>query len=137
MRILGPVTVVGDYRKLEIGEGSRLNPGVVLNMWERLTIGRDVHVSSRAQLVTATIVPDVVPRIHEGAPITIGDHAWIAAGAVVTSGVTVGARAVVAANSVVTEDVAPDTLVAGSPAKPVRTLDVGEPRPAVAGDGSG
>lgn len=46
----------------------------------------------------------------------IGSDVWIGYGAVILSGVTIGDSAIVAAGSVVTKDVAPNTVVAGSPA---------------------
>lgn len=48
---------------------------------------------------------------------TIGDYAAIAAMSVILPGVTVGERALVAAHSKVHRDVAPDTVVAGNPAR--------------------
>jgi acetyltransferase-like isoleucine patch superfamily enzyme len=56
------------------------------------------------------------------APVVLGDDVWVGAGAVILKGVTVGDRAVVAARSVVTRDVPPDTVVAGNPARVVRSL---------------
>lgn len=50
-------------------------------------------------------------------PITIEDEVWIGGGSIITQGVTVGRGAVVAAGSVVTEDVEPDTVVGGAPAR--------------------
>ncbi|WP_425670443.1 CatB-related O-acetyltransferase [Vibrio owensii] len=50
----------------------------------------------------------------------IGDAAWIGMRAMIMPGVTIGEGAVIAANSVVTKDVPPYTVVAGSPAKPVK-----------------
>jgi acetyltransferase-like isoleucine patch superfamily enzyme len=54
--------------------------------------------------------------------VTIGDDAWIGAGAILLPNVTVGERAVVAAGAVVTRDVPPRTVVAGNPATFVRSL---------------
>lgn len=51
--------------------------------------------------------------------VTIHNDVWIGYGAILLSGVTVGEGAIVAAGSVVTKDVAPYTIVAGNPAKPV------------------
>ncbi len=52
--------------------------------------------------------------------LTIGHDVWIGNGAVVMGGVTIGTGAVVGSNAVVTKDVAPFTIVAGVPAKPLR-----------------
>jgi phosphonate metabolism protein (transferase hexapeptide repeat family) len=53
-------------------------------------------------------------------PVTIGHDVWIGHGAIILPGRTIGTGAVVAAGAVVTKDVAPYTIVAGVPAKPVR-----------------
>ncbi|QTE31605.1 hypothetical protein J4E96_17300 [Pengzhenrongella sicca] len=56
-----------------------------------------------------------VPRIEEAAVISTG--------AKILGGVTIGAFAIVGANSVVTKDVPPGAVVAGAPARVLRTLD--------------
>lgn len=56
-------------------------------------------------------------------PVFIGDVAWIGAYAIIMKGVTIGEGAVVARNSTVTKDVLPYTVVAGSPARVVKTLE--------------
>jgi acetyltransferase-like isoleucine patch superfamily enzyme len=61
-----------------------------------------------------------VPR-PRSEPIRIDDNAWIATGATVMGGVTVGAGAVVAAGSVVTADVPSRVVVAGNPARVIKT----------------
>jgi acetyltransferase-like isoleucine patch superfamily enzyme len=59
----------------------------------------------------------------------IQDDCWIGVNAVVCPGVTIGKGSVVGANSVVTRDVAPYTVVAGSPARQIsRRLDWNPPR---------
>ncbi|MDX2204305.1 MAG: chloramphenicol acetyltransferase [Hyphomicrobiaceae bacterium] len=52
--------------------------------------------------------------------ISIGHDVWIGHGAIVLPGRNIGTGAVVAAGAVVTKDVAPYTIVAGNPAKPIR-----------------
>jgi phosphonate metabolism protein (transferase hexapeptide repeat family) len=52
--------------------------------------------------------------------VTIGHDVWIGHGATVMAGVTVGTGAVIGAGAVVTRDVAPYTIVAGVPARPIR-----------------
>ena len=56
------------------------------------------------------------------APIHIGDDVWLATRAIVLRGVTIGDGAVVAAGAVVTRDVPERTLVAGVPARRIRSL---------------
>jgi acetyltransferase-like isoleucine patch superfamily enzyme len=64
----------------------------------------------------------------KSAPIVIDDDVWLGFGAVVLKGVTIGAGAVVGARSVVTRDVAPNTVVAGNPARVLRDVSVTEAR---------
>ena len=56
---------------------------------------------------------------HKG-DTTIGPDVWIGNSATLMPGVTIGAGAIIAANATVTRDVAPYTIVAGNPARPVR-----------------
>lgn len=53
--------------------------------------------------------------------VTIGHDVWIGHGAIVLAGRSVGTGSVVAAGAVVTRDVAPYTIVAGNPARVVRS----------------
>lgn len=53
-------------------------------------------------------------------PCIIGNDVWVAANACICRGVTVGTGAVIAAGAVVTGDVAPYTIVAGVPARPLK-----------------
>lgn len=50
-------------------------------------------------------------------PTVVGRRASIGSNATILAGITIGAGAMVAAGAVVTRDVAPDTLVAGNPAR--------------------
>jgi len=53
----------------------------------------------------------------------VGRRASIGSGAVILGGVTIGEEAIVGAGAVVTKDVLPRTIVAGNPARLLRTLD--------------
>jgi len=61
----------------------------------------------------------------KSSPIKICDKVWIGFDCVILKGVTIGEGAVVGARSVVTKDVQPYTVVAGNPAKVVKTLEEG------------
>ncbi|MGM4919905.1 chloramphenicol acetyltransferase [Tardiphaga sp. 813_E8_N1_3] len=51
---------------------------------------------------------------------TIGHDVWLGHGAIVLPGRSIGTGSVIAAGAIVTKDVAPYTIVAGNPARPVR-----------------
>ncbi len=55
------------------------------------------------------------------AGVKIGCHVWVCASALILKGVTVGGHSVVAAGAVVPKSVEPYSVVAGNPAKKVRS----------------
>jgi acetyltransferase-like isoleucine patch superfamily enzyme len=57
------------------------------------------------------------------APIRVKEGAWIASGAIILGGVTVGRHAVVGAGAVVTKDVPDFAVVAGNPAKIIKYVE--------------
>jgi acetyltransferase-like isoleucine patch superfamily enzyme len=73
---------------------------------------------------------DIKANYHprEVKPTTIKRGAWIAPGSIILAGVTVGENSIVGAGSVVIRDVAPCTVVMGSPAKAVMKIDLAFPK---------
>lgn len=55
-------------------------------------------------------------------PVVIGKNVWIGSNATILPGVTIGDNSVVAAGAVVTKDVSENTVVAGVPAKFMKTI---------------
>lgn len=98
----------------EIGENTMIDMNAVVGA--RGMIGRNVHVGAGAVIAGVLEPPSSIPVIIE-------DNVLIGANAVVLEGVRVGHDSVVAAGSVVTEDVPPNTVVAGVPAKIVKIKD--------------
>lgn len=121
--VLGRFHFVGDPALLTIGARAVVNDRALLNAGAPLVIGDDAAVSNYAQIHTGYLRPEGRPRQHRFEAVTIGENAWIAAGAIVSAGVTVGANSIVGAGSVVTRDVEPDVLVGGVPARFIRRLD--------------
>lgn len=109
---------------IRVGRGVFINQACILNDIGGITIGDDVMVGPRVSLLTSGHPLDPTTRRRQivAAPIVVESNVWIGAAAVVLHGVTVGADSVVAAGAVVTRDVPPATLVAGVPARVVRSL---------------
>jgi maltose O-acetyltransferase len=67
--------------------------------------------------------PDGFHDLEYSKPITIKKNCWICSSATIIGGVTVGENSIVAAGAVVTKDVPANSIVAGVPARVIRTLD--------------
>ncbi|ACT92027.1 DapH/DapD/GlmU-related protein [Dyadobacter fermentans] len=125
----------------EIDTSTTIFPPFYINLGHFTKLGKNVfinHACSFLDIGGITIEDDVLigPRVNITSeshpldpadrfalvlkPVHIKRNAWIGAGATILPGVTVGENAVVAAGAVVSRDVAPNTVVAGVPAKVVK-----------------
>lgn len=129
----GAVLHVYNFRGLphagiRIGRDSLIGEYTVIRGQGGVTIGDRVFTSPMTQLIAVNHIFDDpnVPFVDQGITaegIVVEDDVWLGANAVVTDGVRIGKGAVVAASAVVTRDVPPHTVVAGVPAKPIKTID--------------
>ena len=89
-----------------------------------LDIGDDVMIGPNVSLITSghPVEPSRRRDFTIAKPIVIERNVWIAAGATIIGGVTVGENSVVAAGAVVTQNVPPNTLVGGNPARVIRSI---------------
>ena len=85
-----------------------------------IEIGARTVIAQEAYLCTGTHDLKDPNLPLQVAKITIGQDVFVGARAFVMPGVAIGDRAVIGACSLVTRDVAPGTVVAGNPAKPLR-----------------
>jgi maltose O-acetyltransferase len=110
---IGDECFVGDECLLDLAEGVRLESRVTLA--ERVLVLTHTNVGYRDHPLQAHFPP-------LAAPVVVEEGSFLGASVTVLPGVRVGARSFVAAGSVVTADVPPRTLVAGVPARPLRTI---------------
>ena len=105
-----------------------VNPGGALHDADGAPLHPLVRGEHRPQCASTfpigVLVPDApfdeVPPGAVGPALVVGDDVWIGTGALIVGGLTIGPGAIVGAGAVVVRDVAPYTVVAGNPAKPVR-----------------
>ena len=108
--MMGAVINIG----AEIGEGSMVDMNAVIGA--RGKIGKRVHLGAGA-VVAGVLEPP------SKSPCEVGDDVMIGANSVILEGVKIGNGSVVAAGSVVVDDVPAGVVVAGSPAKIVKSVD--------------
>lgn len=110
-------------RNLRFGEQVFLNSGCRFQDQGGIDIGDGALIGHNAVITTLNHSLDPARRADmHPAPVRIGRGAWLGANVTVLPGVTIGDGSVVGAGSVVTKDVAPNTVVVGTPARHVRDI---------------
>ncbi|MBB1431477.1 sugar O-acetyltransferase [Pseudoalteromonas sp. SG43-4] len=90
-----------------------------------ITIGNDCLIGPNVQLLAVSHATNPAERFNKenfAAPIALGNNVWIGAGAIILAGVNIGENSIVGAGAVVTKNVMANTVVAGNPAREIRTL---------------
>lgn len=138
-RVEGELFVFAHGGQITIGDWSFIGPGSRLWSAASLRIGDRVLISHNCNVMDSLTHPLDARARHaqfrailttghpksialDEKPVCIDDDAWIGAGVTVLRGVTIGRGAIVGAGSVVVRDVAPYSVVAGNPARLIRTL---------------
>jgi acetyltransferase-like isoleucine patch superfamily enzyme len=112
---------------ITIGENARLN-GPILQADTRIEIGRDCIIGQAHILDTEMHSLALDRRTNPDAPVrtrpvVLEPNVWVARGAAILPGVRIGEGSVVGYGSVVASDVPPRVLVAGNPARVIRSLE--------------
>lgn len=103
---IGNGSAIGDRTEIHVGESVKIGANTLIT-WNCCIMDRDYHrINSEKEVVK---------------PVQIGNNVWIGCNSLIMKGVTIGDGAVVAAGSVVTKNVEPNTLVAGNPARVIKT----------------
>ena len=120
-------------KRLIIGKNCKIGDNVHIVASKRVVIGDDCLMASKIfisdtnhgdyaneeRMSSPTIAPDDRPLYT--AEVKIGDRVWIGENVVILPGVTIGDGVIIGANSVVNRDVEKNSIVAGSPARVIKT----------------
>ncbi len=121
-------TVNNGSGPVEIGHDTMVGIGSVLigpvQIGSKVIIAQHVVMSGLNHIYEDVSQP-IVDQLVRTAPIIVEDECWIGANAVITAGVTIGKHAVVAGGAVVTKNVPPYSIVAGNPARIIRQYNAG------------
>jgi acetyltransferase-like isoleucine patch superfamily enzyme len=126
--------LLGDCQ-LFVGEDTYLGPcSHISGTQGTIIIGKKVMIADYVYISTAyhkyeDVTKPVKDQGYEPkGNVIIGDGCWIGAGSYIMPGVKVGKNSVIGANSVVTNDIPPNSVAAGSPARIIRQYSPTEKR---------
>ena len=125
---VGHYAILKGYYKnrMTIGDETWIGQGCFLHSAGGITIGQAVGIGPGVKIITGThkdLARDI-PLLYceqEFRPVVIEQGCDLGVGAIILPGVTIGRGSIVGAGAVVTKDVAPYSVVAGIPAKLLRS----------------
>jgi acetyltransferase-like isoleucine patch superfamily enzyme len=119
-----PTITIGD--DCNIGEHTHITSIKKITIGNGLLTGRYVYVGDNSHGGLSNDeanIPPIRRKLVTKGEISIGKNVWIGDKATILAGVTVGDNVIVGANSVVTKDIPSNTMVAGVPARIIKSLN--------------
>lgn len=119
----GASIFLGPNAVMKVKGGSFINTNTVINCFKYIEIGQGSVISDDVRIQDSDnhfVVENGVKKENSKA-IIIGNHVWIGKNVLILKGVHIGDGAIVAAGSVVVKDVPSACLVAGNPARIIKT----------------
>lgn len=123
-----------NYGELKIGDGTNIGDNSLIDLTDNVTVGKKVAIGAFSIIYTHDHDFSANTFASWEGPIKkreviIEDGAWVGSRVIILPGVVIGKRSVVAAGSVVTKDVLPNTVVAGVPARLVKSIVINDSSP--------
>lgn len=107
--------VWGPRERLHIAEGAMVQGTLFNTMSGEIWIGKRTFFGHNCMVLTGKHINNerdaVVPA---GRDICIGDHCWIASGAIILGNVTIGDNCTIAAGAIITKDVPDNAIIKGT-----------------------
>jgi acetyltransferase-like isoleucine patch superfamily enzyme len=116
---------------IEIGNNVCFNTDCHIACINKIVIGNNVLIASRVFITDHAhgdtdsgidLAPGDRPLLSKG-PVIIGNNVWIGEGVVILPNVKIGDNCIIGANSVVTKNFEKNSVIAGIPAKIIKTLN--------------
>ena len=109
---------------IELADGANIGFNCEVFSASRVTVGKDVLMAAYGYIIGgdhdfSDPAAAVLTQSRKSAGVSIGDGAWLGAGAKVLDGVTIGEHAVIGAGAVVRDNVEPHAIAVGIPARVV------------------
>src|SRR4051794_21595687 len=109
---------------IELGDGANIGFNCELFSASRVTVGRNVLMAAYSYVIggdhdISDPARSVLEQTRTSTGVTIGDGAWVGAGAKILDGVAIGPGAVIGAGAVVRDDVPASAIAVGMPARVV------------------
>ena len=124
----GAITLQTRNTKAEIciGSGCAFSNNITIVATDSITIGDLCLIGDQVMIMDSDfhrLNPKERAQPAEPMAVRIGNNVWLGSRVMVLKGATIGDNSVVAAGAIVVSEVPPNTLVAGIPARIIRTLD--------------
>lgn len=127
----GSKGVINYYKKygLQIGENCQLLSNTVLPEPYLIKIGNNVKITDNVKLLTHDGGIHVLrnlgllPNADKFGKITIGNNVFIGNNVIILPGITIGDNVVIGAGSIITKDISNNLVVAGVPARKIKTIE--------------
>lgn len=117
--------------KITIGDNVSINSDCHIGSINEIIIEDGVLIASKVFITDhyhgeitseAIITPPSERKLYSKGSVKIEKNVWIGEGVAILPNVTIGENSIIGSNSVITKDIPKNSVVAGNPAKIIRTL---------------
>ncbi|MDP3272192.1 DapH/DapD/GlmU-related protein [Limnobacter sp.] len=110
------------FRRGGLYAGNNCRFGYNFSVWNHspLTIGNDLLASHDVKIICGTHLTDL-QRTGVPGPVFIGNNVWIGANVLIVGPCTIGDNVIIGANSYVTGNHCENSIIAGSPARNIKS----------------